>query len=235
MSLIGVHAAGVRKKDQIYDRMLLDIIYGDLRPGSTLDEVGLARRYRTGQAGVRDALFRLALEGLVHRRPRLGTTVADLSVSELQDVSEARQFVECRCARLAAERATFDDIAELRTAFEGVDEILERRDFRALVQMDQGFHRTVARASQNESLHRFATVLHNNALRFWYFSLLRRSDNVVRGAIAHHLEVLAAIERRDPPAAEQAMGRVVTLLDEHVSQLLVRAPLQPAVAGAPLP
>ena len=64
------------QKARVYEQILLDIILGELPPGGRLDEQALVRRYDAGLAGVRDALGRLALEGLVIRRARAGTNVA---------------------------------------------------------------------------------------------------------------------------------------------------------------
>ena len=89
-------------KAQLYGRLLLDIIIGVLPPGETLDENILARRYDGGLAGIRDALARLALEGLVVRKARVGTTVAPLDLVEARDAFEARRLVEIHCAGLAA-------------------------------------------------------------------------------------------------------------------------------------
>src|SRR5215216_5166995 len=83
----------VSKRVEVYQRILLDIICRELPPGTPLDESGLAQRYRAGRAGVRDALYRLSLEGMVNRLPRVGTTVADLSIFELQQILEARLAV----------------------------------------------------------------------------------------------------------------------------------------------
>src|SRR5437899_1682348 len=68
------------QKARVYEQILLDVILGELPPGGRLDEQELVRRYGAGLAGVRDALGRLALEGLVVRRPRAGTTVAPLDL-----------------------------------------------------------------------------------------------------------------------------------------------------------
>ncbi len=63
-------------KSRLYQRILVDIIIGTLAPGEQLDEGALAKRYGGGLAGIREALARLSLEGLVVRRARVGTSVA---------------------------------------------------------------------------------------------------------------------------------------------------------------
>ncbi|HZC17914.1 MAG TPA: GntR family transcriptional regulator, partial [Caulobacteraceae bacterium] len=96
----GDWAAGLQKT-RLYEQILLDIILGELPSMSVLDERVLATRYSGGVAGVRDALGRLALEGLVVRRPRVGTVVAPLDIGEIEQAFEVRYMLEARTAGLA--------------------------------------------------------------------------------------------------------------------------------------
>src|SRR5271170_4789638 len=96
-------------KARVYERILLDVILCALPPGSRLDEQDLARRYDAGLAGVREALGRLALEGLVVRRARAGTTVAPLDLLEVRQAVDARRLIEPHCAALAATHAGTED------------------------------------------------------------------------------------------------------------------------------
>ena len=86
-------------KSRLYGQLLVDIIIGRLAPGERLDEQALAKRYGGGLAGIREALARLALEGLVLRRARVGTMVAPLDLMEAREAFAARALVEVECAR----------------------------------------------------------------------------------------------------------------------------------------
>jgi DNA-binding GntR family transcriptional regulator len=210
-----------------YERILEAIIYGDLPAGSPADEQGVARRYGLGLAGVRDALNRLALEGLVERQPRLGTRVATLGVMELEEIFEARVIVEGDCAALAAERATADDVAALRRDLDGYAEVIDRRDFRTLVRMDRAFHRGIAAATYNRFLLTTLVRLHNNASRFWYFGLPRLDPASVHADMSGHLDVVAAIERHDAARAGELMravlGRFPASSSEFLSETIARS------------
>src|SRR5262245_22592063 len=120
------------KRDAVYEQVLLDIICGELRPGERIDELALAERYGAGRAGIRDTLYRLALEGLVERRPRLGTAVANPSVIELQQVFQLRVQIEGQCAALAARNARPDDLAAIQRAFADVDDAIAAADWRSV-------------------------------------------------------------------------------------------------------
>ena len=121
-------AAGTRREGA-YDLILSAIIFGDLPPGSAVDEKMLVDQFRIGLAGVRDALYRLSLEGLVERQPRMGQGFR-LSVRELHDVFEARVLLEGARAALAAARASADDIATMRAAFAGYEDAIGQREYR---------------------------------------------------------------------------------------------------------
>ncbi|MCX7280004.1 MAG: GntR family transcriptional regulator, partial [Alphaproteobacteria bacterium] len=97
-------------KSRLYQRILVDIIIGSLAPGEQLDENLLVRRYGGGLAGIREALARLALEGLVVRRARVGTSVAPLDLMGAREAFEARCLVEVHCAGLAAQHASEAEI-----------------------------------------------------------------------------------------------------------------------------
>src|SRR5882724_4034116 len=85
-------------KSRLYSQILVEIIIGELAPGQRLDEKALARRYGGGLAGVREALARLALEGLVVRRARVGTMVAPLDLMGAREAFGARRLIEVHCA-----------------------------------------------------------------------------------------------------------------------------------------
>ena len=78
-------------KSRLYQRILVDIIIGTLAPGEQLDENALAKRYGGGLAGIREALARLALEGLVVRRARVGTSVAPVAIAGAREAFLAQR------------------------------------------------------------------------------------------------------------------------------------------------
>ena len=197
------------KRDQAYEALLLDIICGDLRPGQLVDEATLAAQYKDGRAGIRDALYRLSLEGLIERRPRLGSVITDISVKELQQVFELRVQLEGQAAALAAQNATSEEIVAITKAYQGVEKVIETADYRTLIQMDRAFHEAIAVATHNTNLQRIMAMLTANALRFWYYALSQRPKSALCDEIPAHFRVASAIERHDQEEARKAMGEVL--------------------------
>lgn len=197
------------KRDAIYEQILLDIVCGELAANEWIDEGALTLHYGAGRAGVRDALFRLSLEGLVERRPRLGTVVASPSFFELQQVFELRVQIEGQCAALAALNAKPSEIEAINSAFAESDHAIATSDWRALVRFDRQFHHAMAAAAHNVWLQRTLITLHNSALRFWHHSLPRRPVEAVKNEIASHHKIAAAIAAHNPAAAQTAMRAVL--------------------------
>jgi DNA-binding GntR family transcriptional regulator len=213
------------RKARVYERILLDIILGALAPGSRLDEQDLARRYDAGLAGVREALGRLALEGLVVRRARAGTTVAPLDLLEVRQAVDARRLIEPHCAALAASNAGPEDIARLRGAFAGAEAAIKARDAAAWVRMDQQFHEAIARASRNITLARILIPLQHKAARFWVWSMGNDSEAALLEEIARHRSVVDAIVDRDPERARNAVLRTLGAFSDDANRA-VNAPAE---------
>jgi DNA-binding GntR family transcriptional regulator len=204
----GDWAPGLQKA-RIYEKILLDIILGELPPMHVLDERALAVRYAAGLAGVREALGRLALEGLVVRRPRVGTVVSPLDIREIEQAFEVRHMLEGRTAALAARNARPADIAAITQAFDGAEAAIAAADFRTMLSMDRSFHRAVAFATKNPSLARFVVSLQNIATRFWIWQMEKQTPEDQLKDVALHRALGAAIAAHDPEAAEAAGMKLV--------------------------
>jgi DNA-binding GntR family transcriptional regulator len=200
-------------KSRLYQRLLVDIIIGTLAPGEQLDETVLARRYGGGLAGIREALARLALEGLVVRRARVGTSVAPLDLAGAREAFEARCLVEVHCAGLAAQNATEFEIAAIRATLDDGEAAVTDRDSAALAAMDEAFHVAVAAASGNRALAKMVVTLHHQTARYWLYAMratpmsLGGEDGLV--ALNEHRALAQTIGRHDVAAARAEMLTVL--------------------------
>jgi DNA-binding GntR family transcriptional regulator len=204
----GDWAPGLQKA-RVYEQILFDIILGELPPMHVLDEKALAVRYAAGISGVRDALGRLALEGLVVRRPRVGTVVAPLDIREIEQAFEVRHMLEGRTAALAARNAKAQDTAAITKAFDGAEAAIAASDFRTMLSMDRVFHRAVAFATNNLPLARFVVSLQNVATRFWIWEMEKQSPEDQLKDVTLHRALGAAIAAHDPDAAEASALKLV--------------------------
>jgi DNA-binding GntR family transcriptional regulator len=196
-------------KSRLYQRILVDIIIGVLAPGEHLDENELAKRYGGGLAGIREALARLALEGLVVRRARVGTSVAPLDLMGAREAFEARCLIEVHCAGLAAMRATEEEIAGIRATLDGGEVAVAANDSAALAAMDEEFHVAVAAASGNRALAKMVVTLHHQTARYWLYAMRAPSSDDGQVALDEHRVLADAIASRDVELARAEMLKVL--------------------------
>ncbi len=202
------------QKSRVYEQILVDIILGVLEPNARLEEQALVRRYGAGLAGVRDALGRLALEGLVIRRARAGTTVSPLDLVELNQALEVRALLEPHCAAQAAANATADDIAQIVHAFDEGEAAVRARNSRALIAMDQRFHSAMAKASRNATLARILVPLQHRAARYWVYTMGMDTEEERLAEVERHRALAAKIADRDEEGARLGAMRILKIFPQ---------------------
>jgi DNA-binding GntR family transcriptional regulator len=196
-------------KSRLYQRILVDIIIGALAPGEQLDENALAKRYGGGLAGIREALARLALEGLVVRRARVGTSVAPLDLMGAREAFEARCLVEVHCAGLAASNASEAEIDAIRATLDEGEAAVQDNDQAALAAMDEAFHVAVAAASGNRALAKIVVTLHHQTARYWLYAMRGPSSDDGMAALNEHRALAEAIASRNVERARAEMLKVL--------------------------
>jgi DNA-binding GntR family transcriptional regulator len=197
----------VRLSDRAYQIIRHKIITLELPPLSAIDEQELMADLQVGRTPIREALQRLAAEDLVSVVPRRGIFVADISITDLQKIFEARMVLEGFCARLAAQRATAGRLAELEAVIRELDTVPEG-DSKALMAIDERFHELLYEAADNEFVADTLRRLHALSFRLWHLVLDRLGD--VRVAMEQHIEITDALKARDGKRAER-------LLQDHIS------------------
>jgi DNA-binding GntR family transcriptional regulator len=204
--------------DQAYYRIRELIVTLELPPGSLVSERELMERLGLGRTPVREALRALALERLVEVYPRRGMFVSGVDVRDLAGLSEVRGTLEPVAARLAAERATEADRAEIEPLLEELDEIRDGRSEQALIDLDQRIHRQIYRCAHNPFLEATLNEHYVLTLRIWFLVLDRVAW--LEEAVSEHRELLRAVRDGDGPGAEEAMRRHVSGFEEAIRRVL---------------
>jgi DNA-binding GntR family transcriptional regulator len=204
--------------EQAYYRLRNLIVTLELAPGSLVSERELMERLALGRTPVREALRRLAQEGLVDVYPRRGIFVSTVNAHDLAALSEVRATLESQAAALAAERATADERAEADELIADLERIAGERDERRLIDLDQRIHRHVYRCAHNAHLEATLNEYYVLTLRIWFLAL----DRVVRldDAVREHRELLVAIRDRDARRAETAMRSHVLGFERAIREVL---------------
>src|SRR3954467_2970958 len=195
------------------------IVTLELPPGAVVREPELTERLGIGRTPVREALRRLAQERLVEVFPRRGMFVTKVDVRDLVRLCEVRIALEPEAARLAAERATQADLAELRAVLAELDG-RRKRDPRALIDLDERIHRAIYQASHNPYLAETLEAYYAHALRIWMVALARTD---IGAAVGGHHAVLEAVVRGDGARAARLMREHVESFETAVRDVLLTA------------
>ena len=160
----------MRLSEQAYYLIKEKITTLEMPPLSVVDEQFLREELGLGRTPIREALHRLSAEGLIIIAPRRGMFVAEISITDLAKIFEVRIALEGLCARLAAERVTQDQIAQMEMTLADLETVTEG-DTKALMRIDERFHSLLYQAADNEFLMDSLDRLHTLSMRLWYLVL----------------------------------------------------------------
>lgn len=184
-----------------------EIISGSLTPGTELNEVTLAELLGVSRGPIREALGRLAIEGLVTIRPRRGAVVRALSNEEFIEAYQVREALEMMAVRLAVPKLTAEDLAAMESLIEEMALHAEAGDVPRFFEANTEFHQRFFRAADNRLLAELYRQLRGQIDRHRLRSLELRGD--LRRSIVEHRAVLWA-------AAKGDVERAVHLTSEHI-------------------
>lgn len=191
--------------DRVYELLREYLRSGGVRWGEALREATLAARLGVSRTPVREALARLASEGLVEAHGR-SFTVPALTEEDLEDIYELRLLVETEAVRQAASRSDGEEgLAAIKRALEQAEAAHARGDAEGFIAANRGFRAAWLSLVRNRRLVRMVELYadHVRALQFLTLGDAQRQKVVLRGM----KDILRALERRDPREATEAMQR----------------------------
>jgi DNA-binding GntR family transcriptional regulator len=202
--------------DHVYAALRGRILTGELERGTRLRQASLADELGVSRTPLREALRRLASEGLVELSPNRGATVSQLDFGDMRHAWAARLALEPGAARLAAERGGDDDVDRLRDAVAA-----QRRAHRDVIEsyeVNREFHLALVAASGNPHLTRFAEMLWVPRIGVPIYEMQADDHAHVLVWADEHERITNAVEAGDPDAADR-------LTREHVAAW---PPVEPA-------
>ena len=223
----------------IRDRLGEAIVGGLHAVGSALPpEPALCEALGVSRTVVREAVKSLAAKGLVSIGPKVGTRVrpaeqwnwfdpdvvawqsrVGLTREFLQDVQELRRVVEPAAVRLAAERATPADIAELEAAYAGMSAAVHGGgDEAEYVSHDVRFHQRLLAAAHNRMMVQMSRAL--SALLRTAFEVSTAEPGGAAGSLPLHRAILDAVIARQPAAAERASLKLIDSARQDIERVL---------------
>lgn len=192
-----------------YRRLEQMIVMLELAPGSHTTESELQQKVGVGRTPVREAIQRLAWEGLLEIRPRAGIAVAPLTGDDWLRIMEIRRNVELVLARTAARQIDSEAKITLQSALELMIQAADADDLPGYAAADKLFDIGMAEATRNCHLVRAVTPLQTHTRRFW-MHYQGRMD--IRNALKGHIALAEAVIDRDPGRAVRATRHLMTYL-----------------------
>jgi len=190
--------------DHVYQRLVDAIHSGTLAGGAPLHVADLATQFNVSPSPVRDAISRLAGEGLAVNNSNRRTTVVTFSKKDIIETFQLRGILECGAVFLAAQRATPAQLAELHRVAEQCDSIAsDPAQKKAKLDLDNQFHLLLADAGGNALLHQEIARCNRRVRAIQWLKL---DPPTLKQAHPEHLKILAAVEKHDPQAAQAAMN-----------------------------
>ncbi|MBD0740112.1 GntR family transcriptional regulator [Streptomyces sp. CBMA29] len=210
------------RQDQAYDGLRSLLLSESIEPGTRLTEADLTRMFNVSRSTMRAVLVRLAQEGYVTSEVNRGVRTRSFSVEEAADILEARETLESALAGKAAERATDEEIAELRRTLEEMEACKARGDQAGYSQGNRRFHQQVKEAAHQHTLARaYDTLLYPLVMR-QYRNL--SAPHPRAGSLEEHQAILLSIVTRNPQAATAAMRHHVASAREALMLRTRREP-----------
>jgi DNA-binding GntR family transcriptional regulator len=215
------------RRGHVYDSLRDRILSLELQPGSTLDETTLGNELNVSRTPLREALVRLAAEGLVDVLPNRGARVAPIELSQLQEHLEAFELIQRTATVLAAQRRTQADLARLTELCEAFEDARIAASVDGMIMGNLAFHKAIGAAAHNRYIQRmYDNVLTDNlriarlAMAYECYGSTEAYDIHMQCIVDEHRELLQVLEKRDVAAAARLADSHSDLARRRVSDYL---------------
>lgn len=191
---------------QILERLIVTL---ELEPGTLVNERTLIDLTGMGRTPLREAIQRLAWEGLMEVRARSGIAIAPIDPKDFIKVLDAREGVERVLARDAARFGSPRDYERLEAAAKTMRQAVPTEDVSLFLDADKAFDIVLGAAASNPYAARIVAPLQSHSRRFWF--RLRPSTGIAGSANAH-ATLIEAIISRDPERASDTASELMAYL-----------------------
>lgn len=197
----------------VYEMLRDQILSLELAPGSPVDEMQLAERFGMSRTPIREALVRLAADGLVQTLPNRSTIVSNIDVLNLNAFFDALTLMYRVTTRLAAQHHRAEDLIAIRAHQQAFDAAVTAQDALAMISTNREFHAAIAEAGRNPYYYGLFTRLLDDGrriLRLYYRSF---DDRLPAHYVREHEEIVRAVAAGDITEAD-------ALASAHADQIV---------------
>lgn len=220
-------AAGARKRGsgvkRVYDILRDEILGLQLVPGSMVDEAGLAARFGMSRTPIREALVRLAGEGLITTLPNRSTVVSPLDLLNMAPYFDALVLMYRATTRLAAQRHQAADLMRVRACQAEFAAAVRGQDAMAMIATNAAFHLAIAEAGRNPYFTALFQRLLDEGRRMLRLYYQSYDDQLPQRFVDEHEAMIAAMAARDAEEAERLARLHGEQIVEQIRTLLCGA------------
>ena len=209
--------------EHVYRSLREQIISGRLRPGEKLSDLRLSAELQVSRTPVREALYRLAQDGIVQVLRRRGFAVARITPRDVRELYEIRLGLEILAVRLGGPQLSPAALATAQQAHDTMAELLlagAEGGIASFHRADWELHHALFVAAQNRRLLAMREGLQAQLDVLQVYGL--RLEPLFILSIEHHAAVLEALTARDWRAAEEAMSRHIVEMQAHALAIFER-------------
>jgi DNA-binding GntR family transcriptional regulator len=189
--------------EEVADQLRVRIFAHELAPGTWIDEQTLAKEFGISRTPLREAIKVLAAEGLITMKLRRGAYVTDVNRGDLEQIFTILSLLEGQAAKEAATKAQEKDLNELDDMHLRLEKAAADRNLEQFFEVNVRFHERVIAIANNPWLTDVIADL-RKVLKLQRKDALSRTGRL-QSSLSEHREILKALLKRDPIAAEQAM------------------------------
>lgn len=202
-----------------YDFLREKILNLEIQPGEQIHIEIFTEKLDVSRTPIREAFIKLANEGLIEVRPRVGYFVTDITEEDIRDLFEIREIVEARAANKAASSLTDEELVEVKSFIEEGKIAVDNGDLDLYLKYDMKFHNYLQKHIQNKRLTTFMESLNNLTHRERIISI--RSPENVKETIIEHERIVQALIKRDGDKAAWFMGEHLKRVSDRIIKIML--------------
>jgi DNA-binding GntR family transcriptional regulator len=202
--------------DWAYQYLKEKILNLEIKPGQQINIEEFTEKLEVSRTPIREAFLKLASEGLIEIRPRVGYFVADITEQDIRDLFEIREIIETRATKKAAEQLTDEELESMQNLITESQKSVEAGDFEIYLKNEIQFHEYLQKQNQNKRLNSIIEGLNDLTHRERVMST--QSIENINQSIIEHQRIMDGLLKRDGNLAEWYMGEHL----HNVSERLVK-------------
>lgn len=211
---------GKTKNLLVYEKLRQGIIKGTLKPGQKLVMAALAKKFKTSETPIREAIRRLESDGYVTFTPHSGAMVTEINRQELSEIYVIRITLEALATRLAVPYISQDDLRWLKKKNDEMKAVVEKNQYEQLARLNKAFHLRIYKAAPSPRLYRMISDLWD-AFERWP-SVFTFIPDRAAAAIREHDQIIEALETADIDRADDLVKEQKKKSLEALQQYMVQ-------------